>query len=103
MGTETSFPSDFSFILYYFSWRYPLKGARPVPAPIIITFFHCPSGVKVDLRSSAFMACGFIRKKEEMRPLGVRLAATTGLGCVWAWEARVKSLGAIESDSSRKS
>lgn len=59
--------------------------------------------MKVDLRSSALMVCGLVRKKEEMRPLGVRLAATMGLRCVCACEARVKSLGAIESESSRKS
>jgi len=98
-GVGASFPYFFRAMLYCFSWMYPRNGARPVPAPTIITFFHLSNAVKVDLRSSARMLCGFWRKKLEMRPLGTKLAATITFLCVREWEAMVKSLGAIESES----
>ena len=91
------------FLRYYFSCRYALNGAKPVPADINITFFHFIASVKVDFLSSILKDKGYLSKNLENNPFYVILAAITTFCWVLWYEAIVNNLGAIESDNYIKS
>jgi hypothetical protein len=80
-----------------------LKGARPVPAAMKITFFHFIASVNVDFLNSALNYLGSLKKCFDINPFSTILAATITFFCVFACEAIVNNLGAIESDNSTKS
>lgn len=55
LGTEIYSPFFCLTIKTYFSCKYPLKGANPVPTEMKMTFFHFIASLKDDFLSSAFI------------------------------------------------
>lgn len=52
----------------YFSCKYPLKGAKPVPTEMNITFFHFIASSNDDFLNSAFIPSGLALKNFEISP-----------------------------------
>ena len=80
-GTEIYSPSFCFSIKNYFSCKYPLKGANPVPTEIKMTFFHFIASLNDDFLSSAFIPYGFELKNLEINPFSIILAITITFCC----------------------
>ncbi len=87
---------DFS-IRCYLSCKKPLNGAKPVPAPIKITFCHFMASINDDFLNSALIVLGYPLKYFEIKPFYTILAITMTFFCLLYADPIVNTRGAMES------